>query len=196
VAKISKLNFGSHAVAVTSAGSELDKYSHADDWLNRFPMWDWVGGRTSELSAVGLLPAALEGFDIDAILSGANACDTITRTYVHLYNPAALLALMFHYSGNGKGDKNLVVLPYGDRLELFSKYLQQLTMESPGKRSDLSGKEVNQGLTVLGNKGSTDQHSYIQQLCDGLNNLFVICKTHCNEVSKNPLAHVPISEAL
>ena len=54
-----KLRFGTHAVAVTQEGSELDKYAVANGWLTRFPMWDWIGGRTSELSAVGLLPAAL-----------------------------------------------------------------------------------------------------------------------------------------
>jgi glucose-6-phosphate isomerase len=68
----------------------------------------------------------------------------------------------------------MVVLPYKDRLELFSKYLQQLVMESLGKELDLNKNVVNQGITVLGNKGSTDQHSYIQQLRDGLNNFFVV----------------------
>lgn len=67
----------------------------------------------------------------------------------------------------------MVILPYKDRLELFSKYLQQLVMESLGKELDLNGTVVNQGITVLGNKGSTDQHSYIQQLRDGLDNFFV-----------------------
>jgi glucose-6-phosphate isomerase len=67
----------------------------------------------------------------------------------------------------------MVVLPYKDRLELFSKYLQQLVMESLGKELDLHGKVFNQGICVFGNKGSTDQHSYIQQLRDGLNNFFV-----------------------
>src|SRR5206468_8989507 len=76
--------------------------------------------------------------------------------------------------GNGKGTKNMVVLPYKDRLELFSKYLQQLLMESLGKELDLNRKVVNQGITVFGNKGSTDQHSYIQQLRDGLSNFFVV----------------------
>jgi glucose-6-phosphate isomerase len=66
----------------------------------------------------------------------------------------------------------MVVLPYKDRLELFSKYLQQLVMESLGKEFDLDGKIVNQGICVFGNKGSTDQHSYIQQLRDGLNDFF------------------------
>lgn len=67
----------------------------------------------------------------------------------------------------------MVVLPYKDRLELFSKYLQQLLMESLGKEFDVDDHVVNQGITVLGNKGSTDQHSYIQQLRDGMNNFFV-----------------------
>ena len=67
----------------------------------------------------------------------------------------------------------MVILPYKDRLELFSKYLQQLIMESIGKERDLDGKVVNQGIAVYGNKGSTDQHAYVQQLRDGLNNFFV-----------------------
>ena len=62
------LSFATHAVAVTGRSSELDKYAESNLWLNRLPMWDWVGGRTSELSAVGLLPAALQGFDIFEIL--------------------------------------------------------------------------------------------------------------------------------
>jgi glucose-6-phosphate isomerase len=167
------LRFGQHAVAITSAGSELDKYAVKHGWIRRFPMWDWVGGRTSELSAVGLLPAALQGLDIDGMLSGARKCDELTRVPDAKTNPAALMALCWWHSGAGKGGKNFIVLPYKDRLELFSKYLQQLIMESIGKQLDLDGKRVDQGLTVLGNKGSTDQHSYIQQLRDGLDNFFV-----------------------
>lgn len=168
------LNFGLHAVAVTMQGSELDNLAAASKWVERFPMWDWVGGRTSELSPVGLLPAALQGFDIDAMLDGASKCDVVTRSHQTAANPAALLALAWHESGNGKGTKNMVVLPYKDRLELFSKYLQQLLMESLGKELDLDKKVVNQGITVLGNKGATDQHSYIQQLRDGLNDYFAV----------------------
>jgi glucose-6-phosphate isomerase len=67
-----------------------------------------------------------------------------------------------------------VVLPYKDRLELFSKYLQQLVMESLGKELDLDGKVVNQGLSVYGNKGSTDQHAYVQQLREGVLNFFAV----------------------
>jgi glucose-6-phosphate isomerase len=66
-----------------------------------------------------------------------------------------------------------VVLPYRDRLEVFSRYLQQLVMESLGKDLDRQGHTVHQGLAVYGNKGSTDQHAYVQQLRDGLDNFFV-----------------------
>jgi glucose-6-phosphate isomerase len=165
--------FGKHAVAVTQAGSELDKYAIQHTWMKRFPMWDWVGGRTSELSAVGLLPAALQGFDINHMLAGARACDEQTRIPIVSQNPSAQLALMWFSAGNGNGTKSMVILPYKDRLELFSKYLQQLIMESIGKEKDLDGSLVHQGITVFGNKGSTDQHAYIQQLRDGLNNFFV-----------------------
>ena len=167
------LKFSKHAVAVTGEGSELDKFAKACGWIETFPMWDWVGGRTSELSAVGLLPAAIQGFDIDSLLTGAKACDELTRIPATQKNPAALLALAWFYAGKGRGEKNMVVIPYKDRLELLSKYLQQLIMESLGKEKDLTGNIVNQGITVLGNKGSTDQHSYIQQLRDGLNDFFL-----------------------
>ncbi len=167
------LKFEPHAVAVTGAGSDLDKYAVDHKWLARFPMWDWVGGRTSELSAVGLLPAALQGLDIQGMLNGAKAMDEVTRTKEPLRNPAALLALMWYHAGGGRGAKDMVILPYKDRLELFSRYLQQLVMESLGKEHDLAGKVVNQGIAVYGNKGSTDQHAYVQQLRDGVNNFFV-----------------------
>jgi glucose-6-phosphate isomerase len=66
----------------------------------------------------------------------------------------------------------MVVLPYCDRLLLLSRYLQQLVMESVGKRFDRQGQEVHQGLTVYGNKGSTDQHAFVQQLRDGRDDFF------------------------
>lgn len=166
------LQFEKHAVAITGIGSALDKIAESSNWFDRFPMWDWVGGRTSELSAVGLLPAALQGFQISEILNGAATCDAVTRAKTAKENPAAQLALMWFYAGNGKGVKDMVILPYKDRLELFSRYLQQLVMESLGKEKDLDGNVVNQGIAVYGNKGSTDQHAYIQQLRDGVNNFF------------------------
>jgi glucose-6-phosphate isomerase len=171
--KSAGLDHAKHFVAVTGENSKLDQTAASEAWLARFPMWDWVGGRTSELSAVGLLPAALQGIDIDALLAGAAAMDEATRSTATAQNPAALLALMWHHATGGRGAKDMVILPYKDRLLLFSRYLQQLVMESLGKELDLSGATVNQGIAVYGNKGSTDQHAYVQQLREGVNNFFI-----------------------
>lgn len=168
------LHFPAHAVAITMPGSRMDQTAAAQGWLARFPMYDWVGGRTSELSAVGLLPAALQGLDVDGLLAGAAACDEATRGPDPLTNPAALMALMWYHATDGKGRKDMVVLPYKDRLLLFSRYLQQLVMESIGKQFDLKGNRVEQGLAVYGNKGSTDQHAYVQQLREGVPNFFAV----------------------
>ena len=167
------LDFAKHAVAITGEGSTLDKIAEKEGWIKRFPMWDWVGGRTSETSSVGLLPAALQGIDIIGLLDGASSCDQVTRSKSFEENPAAQLACMWHFAGDGHGKKDMVILPYKDRLELFSKYLQQLVMESIGKELDLEKNVVNQGIAVYGNKGSTDQHAYVQQLREGIHNFFV-----------------------
>jgi glucose-6-phosphate isomerase len=169
----SGLDFAKHAVAITGEGSQLDHVAEEEGWLRRFPMWDWIGGRTSETATVGLLPAALQGVDIDELLKGAAACDELTRQADIATNPAARLALGWHHATSGRGEKAMVILPYKDRLALLSRYLQQLIMESLGKEKDTEGKVVNQGITVYGNKGSTDQHAYIQQLRDGMPNFFV-----------------------
>lgn len=166
--------FAERAVAVTGEDSALWQRAKTENWLAVFPMWDWVGGRTSVLSAVGLLPAALQGVDVRALLAGAAAMDESTRQTDLRNNPAALLALYWHHEGQGRGQRDMVVLPYKDGLLLFPRYLQQLVMESIGKRFDRSGQTVHQGLAVYGNKGSTDQHAYVQQLRDGLHNFFAV----------------------
>jgi glucose-6-phosphate isomerase len=167
------VEFARHAVAVTGRGSELDRHAESNGWLERFPMHDWVGGRTSVMSAVGLLPMALQGFDADQFLAGAAAMDELTSNQDVRRNGAMLLALMWYFAGDGRGAKDMVILPYKDRLALFSRYLQQLVMESLGKAKDRDGKVVHQGIAVYGNKGSTDQHAYVQQLRDGVANFFV-----------------------
>ncbi|MFN9645786.1 MAG: glucose-6-phosphate isomerase [Cyanobacteriota bacterium] len=166
--------WASQAVAITMAGSHLDQRASQEGWLARFDMPDWVGGRTSITSAVGLLPAVLAGADARGFLDGAAAMDARTRVPSLLDNPAALLAASWYVAGDGKGRRDMVVLPYRDRLEVFSRYLQQLVMESLGKRLDRDGNVVHQGLAVYGNKGSTDQHAYVQQLRDGLDNFFIV----------------------
>lgn len=188
------LDMARHAVAVTgtAAGgiaSKLEAHATAHDWLRIFPMTDWVGGRTSVMSTVGLVPLALQGADVRAFLAGAAAMDERTRSAPARENMSLLLALAWHHAGGGKGAKDMVILPYKDRLSLMSKYLQQLVMESLGKQHDLHGTVVNQGLAVYGNKGSTDQHAYVQQLRDGVNNFFVTF-IEVREASPVPQAEV------
>jgi glucose-6-phosphate isomerase len=154
-------------VVITQVGSQLAELARHERHLAALPLWDWVGGRFSISSAVGLLPAGLAGVDIASFLAGAAAMDEWTRSPHPLRNPAALLAGALYLLGSGRGDRALVVLPYSDRLVVFSRYLQQLVMESLGKRVDRQGAVVHQGLTVFGNKGSTDQHAFVQQLRDG-----------------------------
>jgi len=167
------LDFARHAVAVTCEGSTLDREAQQQRFLRVFPMWDWVGGRTSVTSAVGLLPAGLQGIDTEAFLAGARACDAATRARPWQQNPAALLALAWLAAGEGRGRRSMVVLPYADQLGLLGRYLQQLVMESLGKARDRAGREVHQGLTVYGNKGTSDQHAYLQQLLEGPDDFFV-----------------------
>jgi glucose-6-phosphate isomerase len=167
------IEFSRSAVAITLGGSALASVAESEKWLAILPMQEWIGGRTSLFSSVGLLPAALEGIPILELLEGAKEMDRLTRVAEPLQNPAAILAQMWYFAGEGRGKKDMVILPYKDRLTLFSKYLQQLVMESLGKEFDLDGKTVNQGIAVYGNKGSTDQHAYVQQLRDGVNNFFV-----------------------
>src|SRR5436190_6474134 len=81
----------------------------------------------------------------------------------------------------------MVIIPYKDRLALFAEYLQQLVMESLGKEKDLDGKVVNQGIAVYGNKGSTDQHAYVQQLRDGVLNFFVTFIEVAKDLSRRSL---------
>lgn len=167
------LNVPRQSIAITCASSALDKQAKSENWLACFYIWDWVGGRTSISSSVGMLPLTLAGKSGEDFLLGAKLMDQATRIAALEKNPAALLALSWFNAGAGLGNKSMVVLPYSDRLELFSRYLQQLVMESLGKEKDLNGKVVAQGLTVYGNKGATDQHAYIQQLRDGRDDFFV-----------------------
>ncbi len=184
--QLAGLSFARHAVAITGNGSLLDKQARQEEWIARFPMWDWVGGRTSIFSSVGLLCAALLVIDIESFLSGAHDMDILTRRDDN--NPAMKLAMSWYIACNGSGQKDMVVLPYKDRLGYFARYLQQLVMESLGKSRDRDGKCVRQGLTVYGNKGTTDQHAFVQQLRDGIQNFFVTIITVLKNCSKPSIA--------
>ncbi len=164
------LSFAERAVAVTCPGSPLDRQARQEGWRARLPLWDWVGGRFSATSPAGLALAALAGVDVDALVAGARALDRAAEAGP---DPARWLAAAWWACAEGRGRRNLVVLPYRDRLALLAPHLQQLVMESLGKRHDLAGRTVHQGLTVYGNKGSTDQHAYVQQLREGPDDVFV-----------------------
>ena len=166
------LDFAKFAVAITMKDSQLDQHARSNKWLKVFEMADSIGGRTSETSIVGHVPAALTGVDFNKFLAGACAMDSWTRNTQKTANPAMMLSAMWYIAGKGKGDRNMVIVPYSDRLVLLSRYLQQLVMESLGKALDLDGKEVHQGLNVFGNKGGTDAHAFIQQLNDGRDDFF------------------------
>lgn len=166
------IDFSQRAIAVTVPDSALDRLAQKEGWLQRLSLWNWVGGRTSVTGMVGLLPLALAGLDWQSFLRGAADMDAKTRSKA-VDNPALLLAASWHHAGEGKGTRSMVVLPYKDRLILFPRYLQQLVMESLGKRLDMNGAIVQQGLTVYGNKGSTDQHAFVQQLREGPDDFFV-----------------------
>lgn len=146
-------DFGKQAIAITGYGSKLAKIAEAEGWLAFFPMHDWVGGRTSELSVVGLLPAALEGIAIQDMLAGAQTMDRATRLHNLEQNPAALLALAWYWAGGGQGKKDMVLLPYKDSLMLFSRYLQQLVMESLGKEKISTARRFTKGLRSTAIRG-------------------------------------------
>ena len=167
---LADLQFASHAIAITGRNSKLDQRAQAEGWRARLPIWDFVGGRTSVTGPVGLLPLALLGGDPRAFLAGAAEMDTATRAPA-VNNPAIWLAERWLEDQTDKA-RAMVVLPYSDRLGSFARYLQQLIMESLGKRLNRNGQEVRTALTVYGNKGSTDQHAYVQQLRDGPDDFF------------------------
>lgn len=158
-------------IAITMEESSLDLRAKKEAWLERFYLWDWVGGRSSISSAAGLLALAFLGGNISNFLAGFRDADILGRQEAQT-NPALLLALDLYLAQKEEAKNQLVVLPYKDQLVDFPKYLQQLLMESLGKEG--------QGISVFGNKGSSDQHSYLQQLFDGPDNFIV----HFIEVRK------------
>jgi glucose-6-phosphate isomerase len=126
-----------------------------------------VGGRFSVLSAVGLLPAALIGIDIRALLQGARAMDERCRTPVLHNNPAGVFA-MLQYLAHTLAHANIhVMMPYSDRLYFTADWFRQLWAESLGKNRDRQGREVAVGPTPVKALGATDQHSQLQLYMEG-----------------------------
>jgi glucose-6-phosphate isomerase len=120
-------SFFRYAIAITGPNNPLNNQARSENQIVRFPLRDWVGGRTSLFSAVGLLPAALQGIFIKAFIIYAHDMDNITRTF-SARNPAMMMALASYYATSGKGTTDMVVIPYNDILSNFAKHLQQLLM--------------------------------------------------------------------
>ena len=136
---------------------------------NIYPFWDWVGGRFSVWSAVGLPIALQYGFDIfKQFLSGANAMDQHFASAAIHQNLPCLLALALFYQQGKHHSKSYAVVPYAHALELFPFWLQQLDMESNGKSVDRQGNFVKvSSPTVFGSAGTNAQHSFFQLLHQG-----------------------------
>lgn len=126
-----------------------------------------VGGRFSVLSPVGLLPAALVGIDIAALLSGARGAVVAGEHPDLLRNGAALLAALLHAADAELGARIHVLMPYSDRLRDVAEWFRQLWAESLGKRHDREGREVFAGPTPVASVGATDQHSQVQLFAEG-----------------------------
>jgi len=131
------------------------------------PVPENVGGRFSVLSPVGLLPAAVCGVDVDALLAGAAAMEQRCRTAELSRNPAGILATLLHAADTEQGRSIHVLMPYTDRLRSCALWFQQLWAESLGKARGLDGGLRHTGPTPLASVGATDQHSLLQLFMEG-----------------------------
>lgn len=147
-----------------------------------------VGGRFSVLSPVGLLPAAVMGIDIDALLAGAAAMDERCRTGEVLINPAYGLGACLYLAHAELGRNVHVLMPYADGLEHIADWYAQLWAESLGKRLDLSGAEINAGPTPVAAKGVTDQHSQLQLYAEGPFDKVIMFMTVTERRRRMPIA--------
>jgi glucose-6-phosphate isomerase len=161
-----------HFAAVSTNAKAMDAFLIPPQ--NRFTMWDWVGGRYSVWSAVGLSVALALGMDqFELMLEGGHEMDEHFRTAAFENNLPVLMGLIGVWNRNFLGMDSLAVLPYDQRLHRFPAYLQQLEMESNGKRTLLDGSEVTlpTGAVLWGEPGSNAQHSFFQLLHQGTANV-------------------------
>ena len=153
--------------AVTANVPAASAFGVAQD--NIFPFWDWVGGRYSVWSAVGLPIALQYGFEtFQEFLAGAEAMDLHFKNAPLEDNLPVIMALALLHQQKTLGIKSYAVIPYADAFDWFPKWLQQLDMESNGKSVDRDGKPVQYSSPVVfGSAGSNAQHSYFQMLHQG-----------------------------
>ncbi len=162
------LDINPQLIAITASPERARQFGIDDS--NIFPMWDWVGGRFSLWSAIGLAIALAVGWDnFQALLRGAAAMDQHYRSAEPTSNMPMLMALLECWYLNYWDAHSIAVLPYSHRLRLFPAFLQQLSMESLGKSTTLSGASVSghTGAVIWGEPGTNSQHSFMQLLHQG-----------------------------
>jgi glucose-6-phosphate isomerase len=177
-----------HFVAVSTAGAEVKKFGI--DTANMFGFWDWVGGRYSMDSAIGLSTMiAIGPENFRGMLAGFHAMDEHFRTAPFENNLPVLMALLALWHNNFFGAETVAVLPYDQYLKRFPAYLQQLTMESNGKSVTIDGKRVNYqtGPIYWGEPGTNGQHSFYQLIHQGTK--LILCDFIGFARSLNPLGN-------
>ena len=163
-----KEQISKHFIAVSSNTEKAVEFGI--DSQNIFPMWDWVGGRFSLWSSVGVSISLSIGYEKFAeLLEGARIMDTHFRTSDFPKNIPVVLACITLWYNNFFGFQSHGIIPYSENLKSFSKYLQQASMESNGKQTDRSGNLVNYqtGQIIWGQTGTNAQHSFFQFLHQG-----------------------------
>ena len=158
----------SHFAAVSTNTEKIAEFGIAAE--NVFPMWDWVGGRFSLWSAVGLSIALAVGFDnFEELLKGANEMDLHFKNEDFENNIPVTLALLSIWYNNFYGAETEAIIPYTQYLSRFSAYLQQGIMESNGKSVDRNGEPVNYqtGTIIWGEPGTNSQHAFFQLIHQG-----------------------------
>lgn len=165
--------YGRNIVATTDKTTGVLRQLSDQEGYKTFVVPDDVGGRFSVFSAVGLLPFALLGIDIEEILQGVRDMDEVLQnTDIH-QNPAAQNALIHYLMDTQKGKNLTIMMPYSSKLKYISDWFAQLWAESLGKEFDLQGNKVNVGTTPIKAVGATDQHSQIQLYNEGPNDKLI-----------------------
>jgi glucose-6-phosphate isomerase len=175
-----------HFVAVSTNAAEVAKFGI--DTANMFPFWDWVGGRYSMFSAIGLSTMLAIGPEhFRAMLTGGHQIDEHFRTAPLHQNLPALMGLLTVWYADFFDAETVAVLPYEQYLKRFPAYLQQLTMESNGKHVTIDGKKVsyNTGPVYWGEPGTNGQHSFYQLIHQGTR--LIPCDFIAFHRSLNPL---------
>jgi len=164
----SQKDIAKHFAAVSTNSKKIAEFGISAE--NVFPMWDWVGGRFSLWSAVGLSVALAVGFEnFDTLLKGANEMDEHFKNEDFDKNIPVVLALLSIWYNNFHGAETEAIIPYTQYLSRFSAYLQQGIMESNGKSVDRDGNRVNYetGTIIWGEPGTNSQHAFFQLIHQG-----------------------------